>query len=587
MFGFYNKLLRVNLTDRSCKEEMIPDQVLEKNLGGKGLATHLLIEKLPADTDPLSPDNILIFTTGPAGDTKVPAASRYGVFTKSPQTGIYCESYSGGQVAPYIKRTGYDAVLIEGAGDDPVYLHISPNSVAFHTAAHIWGKDAYQTEDMIKEELNLDAEVVVIGPGGENLVSFACISNNYWRCAGRGGVGAVLGSKKIKGIAFSGDQEAEIANPELLQEYLKGLMEKSKDNPGVAAYRKLGTPMMVNILNDSEAFPTRYWQQGRYDRYTAINADYMQQHFTVKPKSCHRCFIGCGKLSTVRTGEHQGLTVEGPEYETIYAFGGLCCIDSLEDILYLNDLCDRLGIDTITAGNLAAFAIEAKKRGKISDAPDYGDAKGIASLLLNIVQRKGIGEILAKGIKEAAKVWDLEDIAVHVKGMEPAGYDPRILKGMGLAYAISNRGACHLRATFYKPELSGMIEPQAIEGKAELFTDFEDRATLFDTLILCRFFRDLILWDDLAVLVKALTGMEMNKYALSRMANHITTNARRFNLREGITAKDDTLPPVLFKEPIGQNGEFSITEEELEYMVKGYYRLKGWDKEGCPPKSSY
>ncbi len=583
MYGFFNKLLRINLTDKSYKEEPVSDEVLKSNLGGKGLATHLLLENLPPDTDPLSPENIIIFTTGPAGDTKLPAASRYGVFTKSPQTGIYCESYSGGHVAPYIKRTGYDAIIIEGAGEEPVYLHITPEEVVFHPAVHIWGKDSYATEDMIKEELKgKDVEVVVIGPGGENLVTYSCISNNYWRCAGRGGVGTVLGSKKVKGIAFSGDRKAAIANPELLEDYIKGLRERGKANPGVLAYRKLGTPMMVNILNDSEGFPTRYWYEGSFKDYEKINSDYMQKNFKVKPKACHGCFIGCGKLSTVLEGPHKGLKVEGPEYETIYAFGGLCCINSLEDILYLNDLCDRLGIDTITAGNMAAFAIEAGKRGKLKDVPEYGDTQGVADLLKRIVKGEGEAKVLAKGIKVAAKELDLEDIAIHVKGMEPAGYDPRTLNGMGLAYATSPRGACHLRATFYKPELSGMIDPKTIEGKAELFTDFEDRATLFDTLIFCRFFRDLVLWDDLATIIKALTGLELSKEDLSEMANHVTTNTRRFNLREGVTYKDDTLPPRLMKEAIGAKGEHIIKEEELKAMVADYYRLKGWDEEGRP-----
>lgn len=581
MHGFYNKYLRVNLTDRSFLEVPLEDKMLRDNLGGKGLATHLLLENLPPDTDPLSPENIIIFTTGPAGATKIPAASRYGVFTKSPQTGIYCESYSGGHVAPVIKRTGYDAILIEGASEEPVYLHIHQDGVDFHDASHIWGKDAYATEDAINGEVDVKGtQSIVIGPAGENLVVFSCISNNYWRCAGRGGTGAVLGSKMIKGIAFSGDREASVADPALLNQFITDLVNRGKDNAGVQAYRKLGTPMMVNIMNNSDAFPTRYWQEGHYADYKKINADAMQSKFQVKPKACYRCFIGCGKLSTVREGRHQGLTVEGPEYETIYAFGGLCCIDSLEDILYLNDLCDRWGIDTITAGNLAAFAIEAKKRGKLVNAPDYGDTEGIVRFLENIVLRNEEGEVFANGIKDAASRLGLEDLAIHVKGMEPAGYDPRVLKGMGLAYATSDRGACHLRATFYKPELSGMIEPDAIQGKAEMFIDFEDRLTLFDTFIFCRFFRDLIGWDELAMALKALTGITVSKEGLQRIAAHVTDNTRRFNLREGVTAKDDTLPVRFLHEPIGDKDEHLITEDELRFLVKDYYRVRGWDENG-------
>ncbi|MDW7651214.1 MAG: aldehyde ferredoxin oxidoreductase family protein [Bacillota bacterium] len=584
MYGFHNKYLHINMTDRSFREVPLDDQTLSNYLGGKGLATHLLLEHLPPGTDPLSAENIIIFTTGPAAATKIPAASRYGVFTKSPQTGIYCESYSGGHVAPIIKKTGYDAILITGKSDTPLYLHIHPNGVTFHDARHIWGMDSYATEDAINAEINIkDVQSVVIGPAGENLIAFSCISNNYWRCAGRGGVGAVLGSKKIKGIAFTGDKEAEVADPALLNNFITDLINRGKENAGVSAYRKLGTPMMVNVLNDSDAFPTRYWQDGRYSDYKKINADTMQAKFEVKPKACHRCFIGCGKLSTVREGKHQGLTVEGPEYETIYAFGGLCCINSIEDILYVNDLCDRWGIDTITAGNLAAFAIEAKKRGKLDNAPDYGDTEGIVQFLSDIVSRTNTGEIFANGIRKAASRLHLEELAIHVKGMEPAGYDPRVLKGMGLAYATSDRGACHLRATFYKPELSGMIEPDALEGKAELFIDFEDRLTLFDTFIFCRFFRDLIGWQELSTAIKALTGITMDKNKLQQLASRITDNTRRFNLREGVTAKDDTLPLRLMREPIGDKKQHLITEEELHYLVQDYYKLRGWNKEGCPP----
>ena len=571
------------MTNRSFSVETLSDEILMNSLGGKGLATHLLLKHLAPGIDPLSPENIIIFTTGPAGGTEIPAASRYGVFTKSPQTGIYCESYSGGHVAPIMKQTGYDAIVLAGASTEPIYLHIHADGVDFCDAAHIWGSNAYVTEDMINAEVGVKGvQSVVIGPAGEKLVTFSCISNNYWRCAGRGGVGAVLGSKKVKGIAFSGSKKAEVAKPDQLLAFIENLKKRGKDNPGVLAYRELGTPMMVKIMNNSGAFPTRYWQAGYYSENEQINADAMQKQFTVKPKACFRCFIGCGKLSTVEDGHHKGLKVEGPEYETIYAFGGLCCIDDLSDILYLNDLCDRLGIDTITAGNLAAFAIEAGIRGKLVNAPQYGDTAAIAALLEKIVKREDEGELLARGIREAATAWGLEELAIHVKGMEPAGYDPRVLKGMGLAYATSDRGACHLRATFYKPELSGMIEPDAIEGKAQLFIDFEDRLTLFDTLIFCRFYRDLIGWNELSQVINALTGLDCDQEKLCQIAANVTDNTRRFNLREGVTAKDDTLPPRFMQEPIGENKQHLITREELQTMVSDYYRLRGWDQEGRP-----
>lgn len=577
MYGFFNRILMVDLNSKTYHAESISDEVLSITLGGKGLATYLLTKLLPERVDPLSPDNVLIIATGPATGTKLPSGSRYGVFTKSPLTGTYCESYSGGQAAPVIKRTGYDAIVLKGASETPVYLHVSPDGIEFRPAGHLWGKDTYSTEDAINEEVGKKGvQSIVIGPAGEQLVRFACITNNYWRCAGRGGTGAVLGSKKVKGIAFTGDRNALIADPVGLDEYITSLIKVGKTNPGVAVYRKYGTPVMVDLLNECEAFPTQYWRKSSYAEYNNINADYMLTNFKVRSKACHRCFIGCGKRCTVLNGRHEGLTIEGPEYETIYAFGGLCCIDSLEEILYLNDLCDRLGIDTITAGNLAAFSIEAGIAGKFRDAPSYGDVDGIAELLHLVTERKGIGHILAEGIVATAAYFDMKDFAVHVKGMEPAGYDPRILKGMGLAYATSDRGACHLRSTFYKPELSGMIKPEAIDGKAKMFIDFEDRLTIFDSLIFCRFFRDLIGWEELCSIIKMLTNLNFSRQELQKIAGEITNSARAINIREGFSRNDDTLPVRLLNEPVGTRNSHRITEQELHKLIEDYYSIRSW-----------
>jgi aldehyde:ferredoxin oxidoreductase len=285
--------------------------------------------------------------------------------------------------------------------------------------------------------------------------------------------------------------------------------------------------------------------------------------------------MACGKLSEVKQGRHQGLRIRGPEYETIYAFGGLCMVNSIEEIIYLNDLCDRLGMDTITAGNMAAFAIEASKRKKIKEKLVYGDADGIADLLTKIAYRKGSGRILSEGVRHAAEVWKMEDQAIHVKGLEPAGFDPRVLKGMGLAYATSDRGACHLRATFYKSELSGQIDPGRVKGKAKLFVDYEDKMTLFDALILCRFYRDLITWKDLQEIVRSVCGVPMTKKGLKRIASAITNLARTFNQREGVTPKEDKLPRRFFREVL-QGTEKAMAPEDLDIMLKEYYKLRGW-----------
>jgi len=589
MHGFYNRVLKVDLSEKRYSIGPVGDEILKKYLGGKGLASYLLYELNPSGVDPLDPANCLIFGTGPVTGSTIWGSSRYGVFTKSPQTGFYSESYAGGKVPEAIDSTGFDAIIIRGQSADPIVLAIHPEGVDFHKAGDIWGMDTFETEDVVLERFGRsDAGfkrpgAVVIGPAGENLVCFAVIENDYWRSAGRTGVGTVMGSKQLKAVLFQGDRRRSLHDEDAVRAFSKKVALKGKDNPGAKAYKSMGTTMMVKIVNDAGAFPTRYWSEGRCEHWEKIGADALHERCQVKPHACLKCFLACGRMTTVLQVRHAGLKLDGPEYETIYAFGGLCLIDSIEEIAYLNDICDRLGMDTITAGNLCAFTIEAARRGKIDYKIDYGDVDAIAELLNKIARQEHIGDILARGIKFAAKKWDLEDIAVHVKGLEPPGYDPRVLKGMGLGYATSDRGACHLRATFYKPELSGMIDPDVIEGKAELFVDFEDRLTIFDTLILCRFYRDLYPWEELEQMIYSVTGSKANKETLKSMASGITNLVRNFNIREGLKLEDDRLPMRLHKEFLKTGHK--IKQEELEFMRAEYYRLRGWDQSGRPPES--
>ncbi len=290
--------------------------------------------------------------------------------------------------------------------------------------------------------------------------------------------------------------------------------------------------------------------------------------------------MACGRMTILQHGRHKGLTIKGPEYETIYAFGGLCMVKEIEEIAYLNQICNHLGMDTMTAGNLCGFIIEASKMGKTRHKLDYGDVDGMASLLHMIAEKEGIGDILSRGIKFAAKEFNMEDRAVHVKGLEPAGYDPRTLKGMGLGYSVADRGACHLRSTFYKPELAGMIPPDQVEEKAKLFIDFEDRLTLFDTLILCRFFRDLYPWEALQTIIEVTTGFSKDRKGLKNTAAAVTDIVRKFNLREGMTSEDDQLPKWFYTKPLKDGKQ--ITPEELALMKADYYALRNWDKDGVP-----
>ena len=584
MKGFFGRILKVDLSQKSFAIDTVTDEMYHKYLGGKGLAACLLWELNPPGVDPLAPENTLIFMTGPLGGSTVWGSCRYGVFTKSPLTGFFAESYSGGQTPDAIDAAGFDAVVIQGKCLEPRVLTIHPEGVGFHDAGDLWGMETYQAEDMVRKRFARSEYrkkgAVVIGPAGENKVRYAVVENDYWRSAGRTGTGAVMGSKNLKGILFAGNYKRQHDDERAVKEFSNHFMAEFKDHPAANAYKTLGTPMLVKTTNDAGAFPTRYWTQGSYDQWGKISADALIEKMAPQPTACAKCFMACGNLGTVKEGRHAGLKIEGPEYETIYAFGGLCLIDSLEEIAYLNDICDRQGIDTITAGNLCGFTIEAARRGRIDYKINYGDVDAIADVLHKIAQREGIGDVLADGIRPAAKQWGLEDMAVHVKGLEPAGYDPRALKGMGLAYATSDRGACHLRATFYKPELSGMIAPEQIEGKAELFLEFEDRLTIFDTLILCRFYRDFYVWERLGEIIHLVTGIETNENALREKAKEIATLIRRFNLREGMRREDERLPKALHQKLI-DSGKV-ITEEEMDIMLNEYYQLHGWDEKMMP-----
>lgn len=581
MFGHYNRILTIDLSTRSTAIEPVSDEVLGKYSGGKGLATHLLLTRNKPGVDPLSPENHMIFATGSFCGGRLWGGSRYGVYTKSPLTGFYAESYSGGKVPEAIDSTGFDAIIITGSSETPLVLTITPDEVKFHDGSELWGQDSIITEAAAVEKFASNKEgyrkpgAVSIGPAAENKVKFALIANDKWRCAGRTGAGAVMGSKGVKAIVFQGDRKREYSDPEGVAEYAKTFAQNSIQNPGVKAYKAMGTTMMVALMNTAGAFPAKYWQQGECEHWEKISGEQYHKDHEVTPKACAKCFMACGRMTKIQKGRHKGLKLEGPEYETIYSFGGLCMIDDMAEIAHLNDICDRLGMDTISAGNLCGLAIEARLRGKIDFQIEYGNVDQIAQLLQMISDREGIGAILADGIIPASKAWDLEDIAVHVKGMEPAGYDPRALKGMGLTFATSPRGACHLRTTFYKPELSGLIPPEQTDNKAAMLIDYEDRLNIFDTLVLCRFYRDLYTWEELESILPKVTGQPSSREHLTNIATNIVNLTREFNLREGLQPNDDRLPTRIHKEglPSGK----SLSAEELDYMLQDYYSLRGWN----------
>ncbi|KAA0256895.1 aldehyde ferredoxin oxidoreductase family protein [Deferribacter autotrophicus] len=585
MLPFYKKYLFIDLNSKSYEVRDLSDDVLDSYGGGKGIGTYLLYELNPEGVDPFSEDNHLIINVGPAADQKVWGSYRFGVYTKSPLTNCYVDSTAGGKLAKPISRTGYDAIVIRGKSNAPIFLEISDKEVKFHDASDLWGKDTYYTEDELKRRVGVKgAGAIVIGPAGENLVKFALVENDYWRSIGRGGIGAVFGSKKIKGIVFHGNAKREIGFPDELEEFFKLIGEKGKNDPISLKYKEFGTAMGVSLLNEVGAFPTRYWHKGKLDGFENITIERQKEICDVVPKACPACFISCGNLTKTRPdSKYPGIILEGPEYETLYAFGGLCCIRDIEDIIYINDKCDRLGIDTITAGNIVAFAMELSAIGKIKERYEYGNVNHVIELIEKIVYGDGVGEILSHGIEYAARYFDAEDLAIHNKGLEPAGYDPRALKGTALGYAVSCRGACHLRSGFYKAELSGVIDPDVLEGKAELLVDWEDRFCIFDTFILCRFFRDTYLWDETLKLWQMLYGdNSVTKEELKQRANKIISLAKKFNIRENPDKifSLDKLPKRLFEEPL-ESGKV-LKEDEFNRLLQDYYALRGWDKDGVP-----
>jgi aldehyde:ferredoxin oxidoreductase len=574
MKGTFGKLLRIDLEAGKSRSEEIPDRVFEQYLGGKGLGAYLLGRLNPPGVDPLSPDNRLILTTGPACGFPIWGANRYAAFTKSPLTGIFAESYSGGKAFQPISRIGYDAVILYGALAEWSIVEISAEGVRFHAAGDLLGRDALQTERALRERYpGRDHAVLTIGPAGEKRVRYAYVNNDSGRCLGRTGIGAVLGSKRIKAVVFHGSRDKEAADPGLLERLRKEWGRKGREHPVTEAYKTKGTSMVVDLTNRAEAFPSRYWQDGRVAHWQKINAEALHRECTVKPTACTYCFMACTRRSEVAGGRHRGLKIDGPEYETIYAFGGLNLVEDIREIAYLNDLCDRLGLDTMSAGNVTAFAIEAHKRGRIDFPIDYGQVDRIAELLELIAARKGIGDLLAEGVREAANRLDLQELSIQVKGLEPAGYDPRALQGMALAYAVSDRGACHLRTTFYKPELSGMIDPQSNAGKAELFLEYEDRLAIFDCLIICRFFRDYYYWDELATIIQGSLGLRLGEAELKSVAARIAATIREYNRQEGMRLEDDTVPEYFFTHPVGGAG-YRLEHGQFTELLSDYHKLR-------------
>lgn len=605
LHGYAGKVLRVYLTEGKVTVEVLREELVLHYIGGKGFGAKILFEELKPRIDPYDPSNLLVFAAGPVNGLALSGASRLCAVFKSPLTGIWGESQCGGHFAPQLKYAGYDMMIIYGRSEKPVYITVEDEDVSINDASHLWGEDTFETENAIKRDHGKGFQVLSIGQAGENLVRYACITHDRGRQFGRCGAGAVMGSKKLKAIAVKGSGTIEAARQEDFNNFRKELNEKISQR--LKSLTEYGTPAIMALTNATGTLPTRYWREGEFEGFEKICAETMKKRVVERSKACFACAVACGKISIVRKVPDilplgsfavikEEAEVEGPEYETLFALGSLCGNDTLESIVKANEVCDRLGMDTISAGNAIAFAMECYEKGIITKNDtegiklNFGNYEAIIALLRKIAYREGLGNILAEGVRRCAEIIGkgTEKLAVHVKGLEPPGYDPRGLKGVALAYAVSCRGACHLRHMAYRPNLTGShpfiegkIDRLSYNGQAEMVKELEDFHTIVDSMVLCKFLClptiGPILWEELTTLYNIITGKELKKEELITTAERINNLITKFNQREGISKKDDTLPERFTSESLNKGaskGE-TITKEGLEKMLKEYYKIKG------------
>ncbi|MGQ4891169.1 MAG: aldehyde ferredoxin oxidoreductase family protein [Candidatus Njordarchaeia archaeon] len=584
MFGYSGKIALVDLSKKDITYKEFKEGLYREVLGGRGLAAYLFYHLIKPGIDPLSPGNAIIVSSGPVNGTITPLASKIGFFFKSPMTNAWGESYVGGSIPPALKWGNLDAMIIMGKSEEPVYLYVSEDRIEILSAKNLWGLSVYETEDALREKHGKHVIIASVGPAGENLVRFAAIMNDKWRAAGRTGGGAVMGSKKLKAIVFDVTRKVySVAKEEEFMGLVRDLLKQFRESEGVQRMREFGTAGLTITANEMGFFPTKYWSMGSMENWESIGAHSIKE-ILVRPHACYNCPIACGRLVKIHT-KWGDITLDGLEYETVDTLGGQLLIDDLSTLVYLNELADKYGLDTISLGNVLAFAIEAYKRGKIKTKIDYNDPDGAVHLVEKIVYREGDGALLADGVARASKTLGLEDIAVHVKGVEPPAYDPRRLKGMILGLGTSPRGACHLRMMAYYIDLKGLGggPGSTSREKIEILVEFEDFMSSFDSLILCKFGRDIFRWDIMVKLVNYITGFDYSIGEYKKLMSRITTLVRLINTREGLNREHDKLPKRLVKEAIEHKGQiYKIDETEMEKMLNDYYELRGYDENGVP-----
>jgi len=599
-YGYHRRFLRIDLTTGGIDTFVPGKGLIENFIGGRGFAAKLMWDLAQPRVDALDPGNIVMFLPGPLTGTIAPSMRSIIVY-KSPLTGTYCDSFHGGFLGPEIKYAGYDGIIITGRVNSPAYLYIEDDTVEIREASHLWGLNTHEVYDALREELGDQRfELACIGPAGEKLVRFAMIDCSHHRHAGRGGGGAVLGSKNLKAVVVRGSHKLTVKNPQRFMAAAHRAFNILADDPATAEYNTYGS--VGGVVADSVlgALPTRNFQQASFSGAENIAGPAHKERLWVRNIACMGCSIACSKMGIIRRGKHKGIIADSVEYESTATLGSNLGISKVEDLQYANYLCDLYGMDTMSTGVAVGFAIEAFQRGLISLEDlgglelDFGASDSIHQLIGKIARREDIGDLLAEGVKRASEQLggDAPRFAMHTKGLETPGYEPRGLPGHALGYAVADRGGDHERGYLVHYEMRGELwQGQPVdrfsrEGKAEILIDFQNHWSGSDTLIACHYALQVTL-EVYAELLNEATGFDMDADYFALVGERIWNMTRLFNLREGFTRADDDLPIRVKEEGLpdqpvkGQR----IRQKDLDYMLDDYYRLRGWDENGVPSEA--
>ena len=602
MNGWMGKILRIDLTEKKITKESLNPEVVKQYIGGRGLGIYFLNKELDPECDPLSSDNLIVMATGPLTGTGAPTGARYMVMTKSPLTGAITCSNSGGMFPREFKKTGFDALIISGKAEEPVYLNIDNDNIEICSAKHLWGKTTHETTDQIMNETSAKSKVACIGPAGEKQVLFASIMNDKDRAAGRSGVGAVMGSKNLKAVVVRGKEKIQLADSEEFKAVNKNILDKFKSEIKKTPLGLTinGTAGVVVATQHLGVLPTKNWQQGTFDGWDSIQGEKLTEKYLVSNSACYACPIGCGRKTKVDDPEYAG-SGEGPEYETVYAMGSNCMIDNLGAITKANYICNELGMDTITMGATIACAMELFDRGYITKKEvgfdlQWGDANALVELTRKTGNREGFGDILAQGSFRLAGLYGHEELSMTSKKQEFPGYEPRGAQAMGLAYATSPIGGSHMRGDPAYFELFGIpepMDPHQWKGKAAPTISFQNLSAIIDAAGLCIFFavRNLaekkLSVEPTGILkyLNAATGADYTLEELMQAGERIINAERQFLVKAGFSRKNDSLPQRLLQTPMPK-GPAKGNVCHLKPMLDEYYKERNWTNDGVPTKAA-